>query len=30
MLEGERAYWTIAYGGVTPRLRDTKALHCVA
>jgi len=26
--EGE--YWTIVYGGVTLRLRDTKGLHCLA
>ncbi len=26
--EGE--YWTIAYGGVTRRLRDSKGLHCLA
>jgi hypothetical protein len=30
LFQKEGEYWTIAYGGATLRLRDTKGLHCLA
>jgi hypothetical protein len=30
LFQKEGEYWTIAYGGVTLRLRDAKGLHCLA
>lgn len=30
LFQREGEYWTIAYGGATLRLRDTKGLHCLA